>query len=247
MSQPQRSAQPVDANVRLDDESSIHRAQQATPSGPTPGEMATFVVPARRALLGVQVGALVAERYEVVQALGEGGMGLVFRAKDRKVRRDLVLKFIRPELVHQPGMVERLCAEADAAAALNHPHVVTLYNREADRHGEFLVMEFVDGPNLLQLLTDAGGKLSIERAVRYIGQVGSALQAAHDAGILHRDVKPSNVLINKSDIAKLVDFGLARIQEDSGQTKSGVVLGTLDYMAPEQLREARLASPYSDQ
>ena len=247
MPQPQHPAQPIDPAVRADDESSVAGAQQATPAWQSQRDMATYAAPAQSALLAVQIGTLVAERYEVVQALGEGGMGLVFRAKDRKLRRDLVLKFIRPDLVHQPGMVERLCAEAEAAAALNHPHVVTLHNRESDPHGEFLIMEFVDGPNLLQLLKDAGGKLSVERAVRYIGQVGSALQAAHGAGILHRDVKPSNVLINPSDIAKLADFGLARIVEDSGQTKSGAVLGTLDYMAPEQLRDARLASPHSDQ
>ncbi|MFM9959719.1 MAG: bifunctional serine/threonine-protein kinase/formylglycine-generating enzyme family protein [Planctomycetaceae bacterium] len=247
---PQHPAQPIDPAVRAGDAPSVASAEQATPSvhdWQSQPDPRTYLARVQSELLTVQVGTLVAQRYEVVEELGEGGMGLVFRVKDRKVRRDLVLKFIRPDLVHQPGMVERLSAEADAAAALNHPHVVTLHNRESDPHGEFLVMEFVDGPNLLQLLQQTGGKLSVERAVRYIGQVGSALQAAHDAGILHRDVKPSNVLINRSDVAKLADFGLARIVEDSGLTKSGAVMGTLDYMAPEQSRDARLVSPQSDQ
>ncbi|MFM9964828.1 MAG: bifunctional serine/threonine-protein kinase/formylglycine-generating enzyme family protein [Planctomycetaceae bacterium] len=250
MTQPQRPVQPVDPQDRADDEPSVAIAQQATPpvhdwlSQPNPQ---TYLAPVPSALLAVQVGTLVAVRYKVVNPLFEGGMGLVFRAWDKDLGRDVVLKFIRPELADQPGMVERLMEEATAVARLNHPHVVTLHNREADQHGKFLVMEFVDGPNLLQLLKQSGGKLSVEQAVRYIGQVGAALQAAHDAGILHRDVKPSNVLVNQADIAKLADFGLARINDGRGLTQAGDGPGTPVYMAPEQHHHPPTVSQQSDQ
>ena len=251
MPQPQDpNQQPIDSAARADDEPSVANAQQATPSANdwrSQRDQGTYLAPAPSTSLAVQVGTLIAARYEVVQPLGEGGMGLVFRAWDKDLGRDVVLKFIRPELADQPGMVERLMEEATAVARLNHPHVVTLHNREADQHGKFLVLEFVDGPNLLQLLKQSGGKLSVEQAVRYIEQVGSALQAAHDANILHRDVKPSNVLINQADIAKLADFGLARISDGRGLTQAGDGPGTPVYMAPEQHHNPPTVSRLSDQ
>ncbi|MFM9964204.1 MAG: bifunctional serine/threonine-protein kinase/formylglycine-generating enzyme family protein [Planctomycetaceae bacterium] len=186
-------------------------------------------------------------RYLVERKLGGGGMGDVFLARDTRLQRQVVLKRIRPELANRPGMVERLFAEAQAAAQLNHRHIVTVYDRGRDEQGEFLVMEYVEGSNLFEVLQQNGGTLTIERSVKYIRQIGEALQVAHDAGIVHRDIKPSNILISLQDEAKLADFGLARIAIDSGHTQAGAVLGTLDFMAPEQHRESHTASPLSDQ
>ena len=186
-------------------------------------------------------------RYLLERKLGGGGMGDVFLARDTRLQRQVVLKRIRPELANRPGMVERLFAEAQAAAQLNHRHIVTVYDRGRDEQGEFLVMEYVEGSNLFEVLQQNGGTLTIERSVKYIRQIGEALQVAHDAGIVHRDIKPSNILISLQDEAKLADFGLARIAIDSGHTQAGAVLGTLDFMAPEQHRESHSASPLSDQ
>lgn len=187
---------------------------------------------------------LIAGRYLIEKLLGKGGMGLVFQALDQKLGRNVVLKFIRPELAHQPEMVDQLMEEATAVARLNHPHVVTLHNCDVDQHGMFLIMEFV-GPNLLQLLKDVGGTLKVEQAVRYTRHVGLALQAAHNAGIVHRDVKPSNVLINEAGVAKLADFGLARIHDGRVRTQGEDVPGTPEYAAPKSLTSGQSRDQWS--
>ncbi len=194
----------------------------------------------------IEEGQVIASRFKIIKKLGEGGMGLVFQAHDPKLKRHVVLKFIKRELAAHEHMVERLLEEAAAAAALDHQHIVKIYDRDRDSFGDFLVMQHINGPNLLELLANKGGKLPIERAVRYAQQVGSALQRAHEANILHRDVKPSNILIDEQDNAILADWGLARILDEAGQTRSGAVIGTLDYMAPEVLKKASNASPLSD-
>ncbi len=195
----------------------------------------------------IEVGQVVAERYEITKALGEGGMGLVFRANDRHMGRDVVLKFIRRELAADKRMVQRLMEESTAAARLQHPHIVAIFDWGRDVVGDFLVMEYVDGPNLWELLVGNGGKLPVEHALRYVRQVGAALQTAHEKDILHRDIKPSNVLIDrKHNIAKLADWGLARNLDSQSLTGSAAVVGTLDFMAPEVQRQASKASTRSD-
>lgn len=196
-----------------------------------------------------EVGYLVAGRYEVRDLLGTGGMGRVFQARDQKLERDVVLKFIRPDLAQREDLVERLLDEALASARLNHRHIVTLFDHASDPQlGQFLVQEYVDGPDLLQVLESEGKPLPLQRAVKYTSYVGEALQVAHDHGIVHRDVKPSNILINAQDEAKLADFGIARSSDSRGNlTQTGSSIGTLDFMAPEQLADARKAGPQSDQ
>ena len=220
----------------------------ATPIGPrslkdvVSGGDADFPEPT----LLIEEGQVIASRFRIIKKLGEGGMGLVFQAHDPKLKRHVVLKFIKRELAAHEHMVERLLEEAAAAAALDHQHIVKIYDRDRDACGDFLVMQHINGPNLLELLAQEGGKLPIERAVRYALQVGSALQRAHEANILHRDVKPSNILIDEQHNAILADWGLARILDEAGQTRSGAVIGTLDYMAPEVVKKASNASPQSD-
>jgi len=158
--------------------------------------------------------------YQIVSALGAGGMGQVFRARDTRLGRAVAIK------VCDEQFIARFEREARAISALNHPHICTLY----DVGPNYLVMELVEGETLAARLKK--GKLSIEDALRYGGQLAAALAAAHAKGIIHRDLKPGNIMLTKSGV-KVLDFGLAKSQEDETRTVSRVLMGTPAYMAPE--------------
>ena len=182
---------------------------------------------------------LVADRYALKAPLGRGGMGVVWRAQDRVLGREVAVK----EVVFPPTMADderrpaqaRVMREARAAARLNHPGAVTLYDVVRDDGGTFIVMELVDAPTLADLVRDQG-PLGVERVAAIGAQVASALEAAHQAGIVHRDVKPGNVMVPDSGMVKLADFGIASLQGDPQLTSTGLVIGSPAYMAPEQAR-----------
>jgi serine/threonine protein kinase/Tol biopolymer transport system component len=182
-------------------------------------------------------------RYMIVGLVGQGGFGRIYAAHDKDLRRIVALKVLAgPVSSHR----DRLIEEARAATALNHPNIVTVYETlTADDHLA-IVMEFVDGQSLRQILHDAAGPLPLEKVVRYTRQIAEALSAAHEAGITHRDVKPENILVRKDEYIKLVDFGLAtHVLATSADTGNGMVAGTLRYISPEQLR-GEAASPAAD-
>jgi serine/threonine protein kinase/outer membrane protein assembly factor BamB len=183
-------------------------------------------------------------RYEVSAELGRGGMGIVYRAYEPGLERAIALKVLSPNLAHQPGIVARLHREAISIARLRHPSIALLYEFGHADGTPFLAMEYVPGLSLRQLLEF--GPLPYERALRILGQIGEALDYAHGVGIVHRDVKPSNILVTPDDHAVLIDFGLAAMAESSLLTADGVVLGTPHYMAPEQA-DGRGAAASSDQ
>jgi serine/threonine protein kinase/formylglycine-generating enzyme required for sulfatase activity len=187
--------------------------------------------------------------YEILELLGEGGMGVVYRARDTRLDRTVAIKIMRPEAAVHRERRERFIREAKAASALNHPNIVTIYDIDRDASAgaecDFIVMEHADEAALDELL--AKRPLPIGEALGYAVQIARALAAAHGAGIVHRDVKPANVLLTKKGEAKLGDFGLAKLAEpQSGdddasptvsaglRTEDGVVLGTPSYMSPEQ-------------
>ncbi len=184
------------------------------------------------------------ERYEVIAEIGRGGVGVVYRAYEPALDRSIALKVLSPELAHQPGFVERLRREAISAARLRHPHIALLYELGQFDDTAFLAMEYVDGPSLRQVLE--AGPIGAERALNILGQIGGALDYAHHMGIVHRDVKPSNILIGPGDHAVLIDFGLADMAENPQSTVDTAVLGTPHYMAPEQAA-GRGADARSDQ
>ncbi len=194
--------------------------------------------------------SLACDRYEILEQAGEGGMGLVWKALDKRLRRLVAIKRIRPELAGEPELLARFCREAQAVAGLRHPHIVQMHDLDEDADGLFQVMEWIEGRNLQQLL-NAEGPLSVERAVSIIARCADALAVAHDANLIHRDVKPANILIDADDVPFVTDFGLVRIESESLQatlgTVTGAVLGTIDFIAPEQLDGPRQASPASDQ
>jgi eukaryotic-like serine/threonine-protein kinase len=184
--------------------------------------------------------------YEILEPLGAGGMGEVYKARDTRLGREVAVKVLPEELSKDRERLARFEREARAASALSDPHIVSVFDvgREAD--APFLVTELVEGEDLRAVLS--AGRLSIERAVELAAQIAEGLAAAHEKGIVHRDLKPENVLVTVSGLAKIADFGLAKLVERSGEesvddartvssyTQPGMLMGTVGYMSPEQVR-----------
>jgi len=182
--------------------------------------------------------------YRILDRLGEGGMGVIYRALDTRLERTVALKLLRPETLADPDRKRRFSREARTASALNHPNIVTIYDIDTDRGVDFIAMEYLEGEPLDRLL--AGQRLPFQQVLHYARAIAEALAAAHAAGIVHRDVKPANVMVTRTGQIKVLDFGLAKLTQPafvdsegstrsaSLQTKEGVVLGTVAYMSPEQ-------------
>ena len=208
--------------------------------------------------------------YEILSALGAGGMGQVYRARDAKLGRDVAIKVVLDHFTDDPERVARFHREARLLAALNHPHIATIHGLEESAGTHFLVMELVEGDTLADLLVRGAGPsgpggLPLEEALTIARQIADALQAAHEKGIIHRDLKPANVALTADGQVKVLDFGLAKALDPTagsstlespamlthsptlslGATSAGVILGTAAYMAPEQAR-GKVADKRSD-
>jgi hypothetical protein len=183
-------------------------------------------------------------RYHLDERLAFGGMGTVFTATDQRLHRKVAVKLLKAELAQDPRFVERFRREARAVAALSHSNIAGVYDYGIDGDRHFIVMELVDGIDLARVLR-SDAQLSPERASSIAAQICSALAHAHAADIVHRDVKPANVIIDAADGVKVTDFGIARAIGDSTLTATGSVLGTAQYLSPEQA-EGRGAGPASD-
>ena len=185
--------------------------------------------------------------YTVLETLGEGGMGVVYKALDTHLNRFVALKILSAERTNAERQ-RRFIQEAKAASALNHPNIVTVHDAASDAGLDFIVMEFIGGNTLHQLIARKG--LKLEAALKYSAQIADALAAAHAAGIVHRDLKPGNVMVTESGLVKVLDFGLAKLAEPSSesaptqtlglQTQEGVIVGTVAYMSPEQAQGRRV-------
>jgi hypothetical protein len=174
---------------------------------------------------------------EIGELVGRGGMGVVYRARQRSLDREVALKVLPPEVAEDPAFADRFTREARALARLTHPNIVAVHEAGESGGLYYLVMEYVAGPNLRQ--AQAAGRLSPEEALAIVPQVCDALQYAHDRGVVHRDVKPENILLDRSGRVKIADFGLAKLlgkgAGDRTLTGTDQVMGTLHYMAPEQI------------
>ena len=173
-------------------------------------------------------------RYDIERVIGSGGMGVVLKAHDSELNRPIAIKLLAPHLAHVGAARERFAREGRAAAAVVHEHVVAIYNVESDGPVPFLVMQYVPGRSL-QARVDEDGPLGVEEILRIGMQAAAGLAAAHRQGLVHRDVKPSNILLeNQVERAVLTDFGLARAIDDASLTQTGILAGTPHYMSPEQ-------------
>jgi serine/threonine protein kinase/predicted Zn-dependent protease len=173
--------------------------------------------------------------YKITAKLGEGGMGEVYRATDTSLERQVALKFLPASLQSDPGARERLVREARAASKLNHKNILTIYAVESAEERDFIVMEYVEGRSLREIL-DSEDDLPIGQVVRIALQICDGLSSAHEAGIIHRDIKPANLLLTPKGQVKITDFGLATWRGASQLTKEGTTVGTAAYMAPEQIQ-----------
>lgn len=184
------------------------------------------------------IGQLVLDRYRIDNQIGVGGMGVVYRAHDTKLRRDVAIKFIASHLVEDPDARSRFLREAQALAGLSHPNIVTVFDLVEDTANDsvFIVMELLTGSPLRKCITDPNRPTFFDMAI----QLCRALECAHGRNILHRDIKPENIFVCTDGTIKLMDFGLARLVDGSASTTSGVVTGTVSYMSPEQVRGGKL-------
>ena len=182
-----------------------------------------------------EIGTILGGRYRLVELLGQGGMATIYRAADTQLGRDVAVKLLRPEYLRDPDFSSRFRQEAQNAASLNHPNVVSVYDYGEDPNGPYIVMELVDGEDLATILR-RNGALPASQAARIGASVARALAAAHARGIVHRDVKPGNVLIGRDGRVKVVDFGIARAVAEAQMTLPGTTLGSVHYFSPEQAR-----------
>jgi serine/threonine protein kinase len=198
--------------------------------------------------------SLVFGEYLVLDKAGEGGMGQVYKSEHRRMKRIVALKVLPPQTTSSKSLVERFYKEVELAARLAHPNVVTAYDAGESRGLHYLAMEYIDGHTLSDHIK-ANGPLSVEQAMNCTLQAARGLEYAHSQGIVHRDVKPSNLMVNQRGVVKILDLGLARIEHslsvpipagNAELTTSGQVLGTVDYMAPEQSYDSRAADHRSD-
>ncbi len=186
--------------------------------------------------------------YRIVEQIGEGGMGVVYRAHDERLDRDVAIKVLPEEVAEDPDRLARFEREAKLLASLNHPNIATLHGLEEEDGQRFLVMELVEGESLASVISR--GRIPVDEALPLALQIAKALEAAHERGIIHRDLKPANVMVDGEGEVKVLDFGLAKAWQDDAsdddlthsptltaqKTADGVILGTAAYMSPEQAR-----------
>ena len=181
----------------------------------------------------MNIGQIIKDRYKILELLGEGGMAFVYKAEDMQLKRTVAIKTLKPNYVQQETFVERFKREAQTVANLNHPNIVQIFDWGIEDE-PFFVMEYIEGNTLTSII--ARKKTISIGDILFIGaQVSDGLQAAHSRGLVHRDIKPGNIMITPGGKVKVTDFGIVSIQnEDSDITKTGSILGTANYISPEQ-------------
>lgn len=174
--------------------------------------------------------------YKILEKLGEGGMGVVYKAQDMKLDRFVAIKFLPSHLSSTSENKARFLQEAKATAALNHPNILSIYEIDEYDSGTFIVLEYIDGQNLKDYLASikTGSGVPVKQAIEWMEIIAQGLKVAHDKDIIHRDIKAENIMLTKSGQLKIMDFGLAKLRSQSSLTRAGSSLGTLGYMSPEQ-------------
>ena len=189
-------------------------------------------------------GSVFAGRYEIIEELGKGGMGRVYRVEDRRIKEEVALKLIKPEIASDKKTIERFSNELKIARKIAHKNIGRMYELMEDKGQHFITMEYISGQDLKGLIRQSA-PLSMSRAISITKQLCEGLSEAHSHGVIHRDLKPSNIMIDKHGDARIMDFGIARSVKGKGITGSGVMIGTPEYMSPEQA-EAKDVDQRSD-
>jgi serine/threonine protein kinase/tetratricopeptide (TPR) repeat protein len=189
-------------------------------------------------------GSVFAGRYEIIEELGRGGMGTVYRAEDKKAKEEIAIKLIKPEIAAQKKTIERFRYELTTARKIRHKNICGMYDLGEERGSYFITMEYIPGEDLRSFIRRSK-RLSIPSAVSIAKQISEGLSEAHSQGVVHRDLKPSNIMIDKDGNVRIMDFGIARTLKTQGMTGEGVVIGTPEYMPPEQA-EAKDVDERSD-
>ena len=179
-------------------------------------------------------GTLFAGRYQIIEELGRGGMGRVYRALDKKLNEEVALKLVRPEIAADRSALERFHTELKLARRISHPHVGRMYELMEEKGSHFITMEYVPGQDLRGLIRQTG-QLTMGKALAIGKEIAEGLGEAHKQGIVHRDLKPSNIIIDRAGSARILDFGIARSMGAKSRTGAGVMIGTPEYMSPEQV------------
>ncbi len=185
------------------------------------------------------IGRLLDNRYEIMDIIGTGGMAVVYKARDHRLNRLVAIKILKDDYSHDAEFRRRFHAESQAIAMLNHPNIVSVYDVSTTGDADYIVMELVDGITLKQYMERRGGYLNWKESLHFAMQIGKALEHAHNQGIVHRDIKPHNVMILKNGTAKVTDFGIARIMS-SQSTLTKEALGSVHYISPEQAKGGRV-------
>jgi len=193
---------------------------------------------------GLTRGTTFANRYAIIEELGKGGMGSVYRVEDKKTKEELALKLIKPEIAADKKTIERFSNELKMAHKISHKNVCRMYHLDEDKGTHFITMEYVSGEDLKSLIRRIG-QLPLGKSISITRQICEGLAEAHRLGVVHRDLKPSNIMIDKEGNARIMDFGIARSLEAEGMTGEGIIIGTPEYMSPEQA-EAKEVDHRSD-
>jgi serine/threonine protein kinase len=191
------------------------------------------------------IGKIIAQ-YKILEKMGEGGMGVVYKVQDTKLDRLLALKFLPPNLTVKESDKARFLQEAKAASSINHPNVCVIHDIQEHDEQQFIVMEYVEGQTLRETIGTSGSLVpKIKDVINYALQIAAALEAAHNKSVIHRDIKSENIMVTKTNQIKVMDFGLAKLKGSLKLTKTSSTVGTLAYMAPEQI-EGKATDARSD-
>ena len=181
------------------------------------------------------IGKTLDGRYEIMNIIGEGGMAIVYRALDHRLNRFVAVKIMRSEMASDEEFRRRFNAESQAVAMLSHPNIVAVYDVSRSEAMEYIVMELIDGITLKQYM-DRRGMLAWREAVHFAKQIAKALSQAHERGIIHRDIKPQNIMLLRDGTIKVADFGIAALENEVEEKPDGQAIGSIHYIAPEQAR-----------
>jgi TolB-like protein len=204
------------------------------PLGKAGSEGASLTLTLETPLHILKAGSLVAGKYQIVEEIGRGGMGVVYKAEDIKLKRCVAVKFLPPHLMDSPELKQRFLIEAQAAAALSHPNICVIHEVGESEERPYIAMEYVEGETLRDKIKK--GPLKVEEALDLAIQIAAGLGESHRKGIIHRDIKSANIMVTEKGQAKVMDFGLAKLRGGSSLTRSQTTLGTVAYMSPEQAR-----------